>query len=103
MAPQDPKVQTKDTTQTGKPLPTTMYTHYVPDGPGALQVMFTDLDPKTKVDSKVMFEAMKNSMIKQFAGKVTKQQDVAVGDAKGQEFWLEGDHPRMGKMGVHVK
>ena len=103
MAPQDPKVSTKETTQTGKPLPTTMYTHYVPDGPGAVQVMYTDLDPKAKLDTKKMFDAMRDSMLKQFNGKVAKHEEVKLGDAKGHEYWLEGEHPRMGKMGVHVK
>ena len=103
LAPQEPKVSTKETTATGKPLPTTMYTHYVPDGPGAVQVMYTDLDPKAKLDKKKMFDAMRDSMLKQFNGKVAKHEEVTVGDAKGHEYWLEGEHPRMGKMGVHVK
>ena len=103
MAPQDPKVTTKETTATGKPLPTTMYTHYVPDGPGAVQVMYTDLDPKAKLDTKKMFDAMRDSMLKQFNGTVAKHEEIKMGEAKGHEYWLEGDHPRMGKMGVHVK
>ncbi len=103
LAPQDPKVSTKDTTATGTPLPTTMYTHYVPDGPGAVQVMYTNLDPKAKLDPKTMFGAMKDSMTKQFDAKIAKQADITLGDAKGQEYWLEGEHPRMGKLRVHVK
>jgi hypothetical protein len=103
LAPQEPKVTKKDTTATGKPLPTTMYTHYVPDGPGAVQVMFTELDPKAKIDPSAMFDAMKSSMIKQFSGTVRKQADIAMGTAKGQEYWLDGEHPRMGKLSVHVK
>ncbi|MBA3503151.1 MAG: hypothetical protein M4D80_30195 [Myxococcota bacterium] len=103
LAPQDPKVSTKNTTATGTPLPTTMYTHYVPDGPGAVQVMFTELEPAVKVDSKKMFDAMRDSMLTQFSGKVTKQADITMGKAKGREYWLDGEHPQMGKLHVHVK
>ena len=103
MAPQDPKVQTKDTTATGKPMPTTMYTHYVPDGPGAIQVMFTELDKSAKLDRKAMFGAMRESMMKQFSGTVKKQQDITMGKAQGEEYWIEGEHPKMGKLKVHVK
>jgi hypothetical protein len=103
LAPQDPKVTTKTTNATGTPLPTTMYTHYVPDGPGAVQVMFTELEPRTKVDSKRMFDAMRDSMVTQFSGKVTKHADIAMNKAKGREYWLDGEHPQMGKLRVHVK
>lgn len=103
LAPQDPKVSTKETNTTGTPMPTTMYTHYVPDGPGAVQVMFVQLDKKAKVEPDKMFDAMRDSMLKQFSGKVAKHEEITVGDAKGREYWFEGEHPRMGKMGVHVK
>lgn len=103
LAPQDPKVQTKETTATGKPLPTTMYTHYVPDGQGAVQIMFTELDKTSKLDGPTMFDAMKESMLKQFSGTVKKEKEITVGKAKGREYWLDGDHPRMGKLRVHVK
>jgi hypothetical protein len=103
LAPQEPKVTKKDTTTTGKPLPTTMYTHYVADGPGAVQVMFTELDPDAKVDAKKMFDAMRDSMIAQFAGTVTNQADITLGKATGKEYWLAGEHPGMGKLTVHVK
>jgi hypothetical protein len=107
LAPQAPRIRKKDTTGTGKPLPTTMYTHYAPDGNGAIQVMFTELDPTGKIDANAIFAAMKSSMMKQFASRVIEQKDIVVakgkGQAIGQEYWLDGAHPRMGRLSVHVK
>jgi hypothetical protein len=103
LAPQDPKVEKGQSMASGEKSETTIYTHYIPDGPGAIQVMFAQLDKKSKPDAKTMFTAMTAAMTKPFNAKIHKQQDASIGKVKGEEFWFEGTHPQMGAMQVHVK
>jgi hypothetical protein len=103
LAPQEPKVDKGQSMAAGTKSETTIYTHYVPDGPGAIQVMFAQLDKTSKPDAKTMFAAMQAAMMKPFDATNVKQQDASIGKVKGEELWFDGTHPQMGGMQVHVK
>lgn len=103
LAPQDPKVEKGQSMASGTKSETTIYTHYIPDGPGAIQVMFAQLDEQAKPDPKTVFGAMKDAMTKPFGGTITKDEDATVGKVAGREIWFDGKHPQMGPMSVRVK
>ena len=99
MGPLDPQVEKK---QLGS-LPAVEYTRYVPEGPGALQVIFIEFDSSAKLDPAAMVKTMKDSTVEQLQGKITKEQDISTGGAKGEEVWIEGSNEALGKVKAHVK